>query len=120
MAGTLQRTTRRPIAPPMDISETDDKLQIRLDTPGVEPEDIDIQVSGNQLTISGQRKEEEEKEGETFYRVERQSGSFSRSVTLPYPVDGDKIDASSHGGVLTVSLPKCEEAKPRRVEVKSS
>lgn len=107
------------LAPPMDLSETDGSLQVRLDLPGVDPKEIDIQVSGNQLTIAGERKEEKEEKGETFHRIERRTGRFSRSVTLPCAVDEEKIDANYHDGVLTISVPKNEECKARRIEVKA-
>lgn len=107
------------LAPPMDLSETDGGLQIRLDLPGVDPKKIDIQVSGNQLTISGERKEEQEEKGETFHRIERVCGCFSRSVRLPCAVEEGKIDANYQDGVLTVSVPKSQACKARRIEVKT-
>jgi len=107
------------LAPPMDFSESEFGLQVRMDLPGVDPKEIDIQVSGNQLTVSGERKEEQEEKGETYHRVERRTGRFSRSVTLPCPVDEDKIDASYRDGVLSISVPKREEAKGRRINVKT-
>lgn len=109
----------RMLAPPMDLSETDGSLQVRLDLPGVDPKEIDIQVSGNHLTIAGERKEEKEEKGETFHRIERRSGRFSRSVTLPCAVEEEKIDANYHDGVLTISVPKSEECKARRIEEKA-
>lgn len=104
---------------PMDMSETEDQLQLRLDLPGVDPKNIDVQVNGNMLTISGSRQEEEEKSGETFHRIERRSGRFFRSVSLPCPVQEDQVDANYRDGVLNISVPKREEAKSRRIEVKS-
>ena len=104
-------------SPHFDLSETDNALAIRMDVPGIKPADIDIQVSGNMLTISGERKEEKEEKGRTFHRVERRSGSFSRSVMLPCAVQEDKIEAKYADGVLVVSLPKTEEAKTRKIKV---
>jgi HSP20 family protein len=109
----------RMLAPPLDVSESDNALQVRLDLPGVEAKEIDIQVSGNQLTIAGERKEEKEEKGETYHRIERRSGKFSRSISLPCTVAEDNIDATYHDGVLNITLPKTEEAKSKRIPVKS-
>jgi HSP20 family protein len=107
------------LAPPLDLSETDKDVSVRLDLPGVNPREIDIHVSGNQLTISGERKEKKEEKGETFYRIERRSGRFSRSLTLPCTIEEEKIDAKYKDGVLSVTLPKTAQAKAHRIEVKS-
>ena len=85
----------------------------------MEAKDIDIQVHGNLLTISGEQKEEREEKGKTFHRVERRVGSFSRSVTLPCPVKEDAVDAQYKNGLLTVKLPKTDEAKAKKITVKS-
>jgi HSP20 family protein len=105
--------------PTMDLSETDETIEVRLDLPGVQPSEINVQVTGNVLSISGERKEEKETKERTFHVVERRSGSFSRSITLPCPVQDDKVDAKYHDGVLTVTLPKTKEAKGSRIKVKS-
>ncbi len=106
------------LAPPIDLSETDATIQARPDLPGVEPKEIDIQVSGNQLTIAGERKEEKEEKGELYHRIERRCGRFSRSVSLPCSVDEDKIDATYRDGVLSITLPKTEAAKAKKIKVK--
>jgi HSP20 family protein len=106
------------MVPALDLSETDEKVEVRMDLPGIKPEEIDIQVNGNLLTVSGERKEEKEEKGKTFHRIERRSGSFSRSVTLPCPVADEKVEARFDGGVLTISMPKAEEAKAHRIPVK--
>jgi HSP20 family protein len=103
----------------LDVSESDNEMRVQVDVPGIQPEDIDIQLSGNTLTIRGERKEEEEKKGRTFYRIERLTGRFSRSVTLPYEVDEGNIEAHQQGGVLTITLPKAETAQIKKIEVKS-
>ena len=105
--------------PSLDMSETDTSIEAKLDLPGVKPEDVEIQLNGNILTISGERKEEEEEKGKTFHRVERRVGSFSRSITLPCPVEEDKVAASYKDGVLTVTLPKTDEAKTRKIKIKT-
>ena len=104
-------------APSMDLSETDIGYQARIDLPGVSAEDIDIQVNGNVLTVTGERKDEKEEEGRTFHRTERSYGSFARSVTLPCDVMEEKVAASLDGGVLTIDLPKAEEVRPRKIKV---
>ena len=106
-------------APSVDIAETDATVEAKVDLPGVKPEEIDIQLNGNMLTISGERQEEKEDKGKTYHRVERRSGSFSRSFSLPCPVEDDEVAAEFHEGVLTVTLPKTEEAKTRKIAVKS-
>lgn len=103
--------------PSLDLSEVDNALEIRMDLPGIKPEDVDIEFSGNTIRISGKRSEEKEEKGRTFHRVERTSGSFSRMVTLPCSVREDQITAECHDGVLTVTLPKTEEAKSRKIKV---
>lgn len=107
------------MVPSMDLSETPNTVEVRMDVPGMKSEDIDIQLANGVLTISGERKEEKEEKGKTFHRVERHYGSFSRSVTVPTAVSEDKVDAQYHDGVLTVNLQKTEEAKARKIKVKT-
>ena len=108
----------RPFAPALDVSETADAVQVRMDVPGIDAKDIHIEVAGNTLRISGERKEEKEEKGETWHRLERRSGSFARSVSLPCAVKEDKADAAYADGVLTVKIPKAEEAKTHKIKVK--
>ena len=103
--------------PVMDVAERDDAVVIRAELPGVKADDIELSVEGSTLTISGEKKESSEDSGENYYHVERRYGSFQRSVRLPSGVAADKIDATCHDGVLTVTLPKPEEAKPKRIKV---
>ena len=107
------------MAPSLDMSETDTAVEVRMDLPGMTAKDIDIQVNGNVLTVSGQRQEEKEEKGKTFHRVERRYGSFSRSVTLPCTVNESEVAAAYHDGVLTIKLPKTEESKAHKIKVKS-
>jgi len=107
-------------APSVDLSETDEALQIRMDLPGVKPEEIDVEVTGNTIRISGERKEEQEEQGKTFHRVERRSGSFARALTLPGAVEEDKVEAEYEDGVLNITLPKTEQARTRKIDVKGS
>jgi HSP20 family protein len=107
----------RPFAPAADLSETTDAVQVRIDVPGMEPKDIDIEVRGNQLHVTGERKEEREEKGKTWHRAERRTGSFSRMIALPCDVRDERAKAEYANGVLTVTLPKTEEAKPHKVKV---
>jgi HSP20 family protein len=108
------------LVPSVDVSETAETVEVKTDVPGFKPEEINIDVGGNYLTISGEHIEEKKEEGEgrKYHRVERRSGSFSRSVWLPCGVKEDKIEAKLKDGVLMVTLPKAEEAKRRKITVK--
>ncbi len=108
------------MAPPLDVSETDKQITIRVDLPGIQRENVTIQLNHNQLTISGERQETKEEKGESFHRVERESGRFSRSITLPCAVDENKVEATYKDGVLTVVLPKSSEAQGHQIKIKSS
>ncbi len=105
-------------APSVDLTEADNAFEVRIDIPGMESKDIDVQVHGNLVTISGERKEEKEAKGKTFHRVERRTGKFSRSLTLPCGINEDEVAAEYVKGILTLKLPKCEEAKCKKVTVK--
>jgi HSP20 family protein len=109
---------RTVMAPALDVSEKDNSFEIHVDIPGIESKDVDVQVLGNTVTISGSRKEEKEEKGKTFHRIERSSGSFSRTVTLPCEVNEKEVAAEYTNGVLSVILPKSESAKPKKVNVK--
>ena len=104
--------------PPVDVFETKDSLVLKADLPQVNKEDVDISVDGNLLTIRGERKREKEVNEKDYYRMERSYGTFSRSFTLPGTVNAEKIEASFEGGVLSVTLPKKEESKPKQIKVK--
>ena len=106
--------------PSMDLTEAEDHFVLKADLPGVGEDDVNIEVQDNSLTISGERREEHEQRERGWYRVERQFGRFSRSLTLPEGVDAEGIAAEFDRGVLTVRIPKPEERKPRRVEIKPS
>jgi HSP20 family protein len=104
---------------PIDAFESDGKLIVRASLPGVDPEDVDISVSGNTLTIKGEYEDEEEKEQGDFRLRERRYGAFHRAVALPQNVDADKIEASAKDGVLRIAIPRTEESKPKRISVKA-
>ena len=115
--GTGNGGTMRRWLPAMDLVETDDHFVLRADLPGMSEDDVKIELEDNTLTVSGERKAEHESEGEGYYRVERASGSFSRSLTLPQGVDAEAVSASFDRGVLEVRIPKPEQRKPRRIEI---
>jgi HSP20 family protein len=114
------RLRRAPAYPAMNVWANEDGLTITAEVPGVSPEDIDISVVGDTLTLSGERKPDLLKEGARYHRQERGFGSFSRSIQLPFMVNVSKVDATFHNGVLNVSLPRAEEDKPRKIAVKSA
>jgi HSP20 family protein len=103
--------------PAMDLTETDDSLVLRADLPGVDEDDVSIEVKDGVLQISGERKDEREQKGEGFHRVERSFGRFSRALNLPDGVEPDKVEANFDNGVLEVRIPKPEETQPTRVQI---
>jgi HSP20 family protein len=107
-------------APSVDIYETEQELVLRADLPGLTEKDIDLRIENNMLTIRGERQFEKNVKEENYLRVERAFGSFSRSFTLPNTVNPDAIKAEYKDGVLTVTLPKREESKPRQVKISVS
>ena len=102
---------------PLDVSENENDFVIKASLPGVRPEDVQITVHGDTLTIQGETKAEEEKKGERWHLRERRFGSFQRSLSLATPVNSDKAQATFEHGVLTLVLPKSEHAKPRQIKV---
>jgi HSP20 family protein len=104
--------------PAVDVYEDTQKLILKLEVPGIRKEDLDIRVEGRTLTVKGERKFEAEEKEENFQRIERRFGSFVRSFTLPATVSTDEIAAVSTDGVLSISLAKKPEAKPKQIEVK--
>src|SRR5713101_5638921 len=104
-------------APAVDIFETEHELVVKADLPDVDPKDLDIRVENNILTIRGERKFEKNVSQENYLRVERSYGSFARSFTLASTVNSEAIKADYQNGVLTLSIPKKEEAKPKQIKV---
>jgi HSP20 family protein len=107
-------------APAMDVKETADQVVVKAEVPGIDAKDINISVTGDVLTIKGEKKSEREEKEENYHVVERSYGSFARSITLPGAVDLDKIEAKYDKGVLTVTCPKKEEVKPKAIEIKTT
>lgn len=103
----------------LDLYQTDEEVVVRANIPGIKPEDIDISVSGDTLTIQGEMREQHESEAVQYMLRERRYASFARSITLPSAVEADKADAEFENGVLILTLPKVEEVKPKRIAVKA-
>jgi HSP20 family protein len=118
---TLSQAAAFDIAPSMEISDTEKEVKLSLELPGVIEEDIDVSASGQVITISGEKKSENETKNGDFFRSERSYGSFSRSLSMPFAIDGDKVNAKLNNGVLTVTIPKPAEMveKTKKIAVKS-
>jgi len=110
----------RPWSPAVDIVETENELILKADVPGVNLKDIDIQFENGTLTIKGERKFEKEEKGKGFHRMERSYGAFVRYFTVPETVDAEHVKADYQAGVLTITLPKKEVAKPKSIKVQVS
>ena len=104
----------------MDVYETEDKIVAKLELPGIEPANVDVSVEDSTLTISGTREFSDEVKEESYHRVERRYGSFTRAITLPQTVDTENVDANFDKGVLTIEVAKVEKAKPKKIQVKAS
>jgi HSP20 family protein len=104
--------------PPVDVRETKDSLEIAAELPGVDPKNVEVSVENGVLTLKGNRIFEKATEGETYHRVERAYGVFERSFTLPTNVDAERIQAAYRHGILHLSVPKREEAKPKAISIK--
>jgi len=107
-------------APAMDVSETENEIVVRADLPGVDPKEMDVSVSGDILTIAGEKKSSSEQKGENYYHAERRFGSFRRSMQLPSGVDRESVAASFNNGVLTVRMKKSESSKRKKIKVAPS
>lgn len=108
------------IVPAFDVSETDEHIIVKADLPGVDVKDIDISIVGNVLTVKGEKKQEKEEKGESYHRIERSYGSFSRSISLPAEVNPEAVEAVYKDGVLKLTIPKAEKSKPKKIEIKTA
>jgi HSP20 family protein len=108
------------VFPATNVSETDESLLIRAELPGIRPDDLEVTVEGNTLTLAGKRETVEESEKVSFHRREREWGSFRRSLTIPVRVEADKVQARFADGILTVELPKAAAARPKQITVQAS
>jgi HSP20 family protein len=105
--------------PNVEVKETQDAFVLKIDLPGVRDEDVEVSISGNRMTVTGRREEEDRREGDRFYSYERSYGIFSRSFSLPEGADMDKVKAELDQGVLTLNIPKKEASQARRISLAS-
>ena len=105
-------------SPQVDIFENKDQIVLEAELPGMKPEDVEISIENNLLTLRGERRFEKKEESDNFHRVERSYGTFTRSFTLPPTVSSDRAEAEFENGILRLTLAKREDAKPRRIEIK--
>jgi len=120
-AGREPQSFRAPgtgVFPLLDLTEDTENYYLRAELPGLKGEDLNIQATDNNISISGERKLPEENENARFHRRERDSGRFSRAVTLPGKIDNDKISANISDGILTVTVPKADSARPKQIQIK--
>jgi len=117
--GDMRRPERSMMqfTPAFDLSENDNEFHVKAELPGIDPKEVNISITGNRLTIKGEKKSEKEEKGEHFHRIERSYGQFSRSFRLPCEVQEDKIEAQFKNGVLNLILPKAECAKRNSVKI---
>lgn len=111
-------TGERLWAPAVDVAENDEEVTIQAELPGIEPENLEVSVLGNQLVLSGEKKESHEKRGKDFYHSERRFGAFRRAIPLPDAIDAEKVNAEFAHGVLTIRFQKSPAGAAKRIEVK--
>ncbi|MFL6261484.1 MAG: Hsp20/alpha crystallin family protein [Thermoanaerobaculia bacterium] len=112
-----EEVSNRTWVPPVDIQETADGYRLQAELPGLTRDDINITLENNVLRLSGERKLEKDVRKESFQRIERTYGAFSRAFALPQQVNGEGVQAACENGVLTITVPKAEQAKPRKIEI---
>lgn len=105
---------------PVDLSESETEVVVKAALPGIKPEEVDISVSDGVLSVKGETRSEEKSEGENYYRQEIRYGAFSRSIPLPSKVDHERAGAEFKDGILTVTLPKAEDVRPKQIKIKAS
>ena len=105
------------VFPPMNITQDNDNFYVRAEVPGIKPDELSISAIRNRLSLAGRREIQREHERVSYHRKERAEGFFNRTVTLPTEINADKVDAQYGDGILTLTLPKAEEAKPRQIKV---
>ncbi len=120
MTGSRWRVPqRRTEFPPFNVWVSDDRAVITTELPGLNPQDIDVSVIGKIVTLKGCRNSEELKNNDTYHRRERWYGSFNKSIELPFNIESNKVSANFGRGILTVTLPRAEAEKPKKIEIKS-
>ncbi len=107
------------VYPAINVSETDEAVLVRAELPGIVPEDLNVTVENDTLTIAGERKWADEGEGVSWHRREREGGTFRRSFSIPERIDGTKVSANYEHGILTVQMPKAPEARPRQIAIQA-
>ena len=117
---TFGRDRQAPWMPAMDVYETDEQVVVTVELPGIKAEDVEVSVEDSTLTLSGKREFASEVTEESYHRIERRYGAFSRAVSLPPQVDTAKVEARYEEGILTVEVPKVEKAKPKKIEIKGT
>lgn len=117
LSGDIPHTRSAGVFPLINVTEDKDNYRVRAELPGLSADALDISITGKSLAISGERKISEEDKEAKYHRRERESGKFSRMIELPDQVDGEKVKAQMTHGILTVTLPKAETAKPRQIKV---
>ena len=116
MSGETEVSTRA-WAPPVDIYETEDAIVLKAELPGIDPKDVEVRVEDNTLYLKGERNYEKEVKEQNYHRVERSYGSFARSFSLPNSINAEKVKAEYKDGLLTLTMPKREEAKPKTIKI---
>lgn len=112
-----EEVSNRTWMPPVDIQETEDAYRLVAELPGLTKDDINITLENNILRLTGERKFQKDVNKESYHRVERTYGSFARAFTLPSLVSADKVEAAFENGLLTLTIPKAEQAKPRKISI---
>jgi len=107
------------VFPPINITQDDDNFYVRAEIPGIKPNDLSISTVRNRVSLAGRREIPREHDRASYHRRERAEGSFNRTVTLPTEIDADRVEAGYADGILTLTLPKAEEAKPRQINVRT-
>jgi len=116
MSGETEVSTRS-WAPPVDIYETEDAIVLKAELPGIDPKDVEVRVEDNTLYLKGERNYEKEVNEQNYHRIERSYGSFARSFSLPNSISAEKVKAEYKDGLLTLTMPKREEAKPKTIKI---
>ena len=116
MSGETEVSTRS-WAPPVDIYETEDAIVLKAELPGIDPKDVEVRVEDNTLYLKGERNYEKEVNEQNYHRIERSYGSFARSFSLPNSINAEKVKAEYKDGLLTLTMPKREEAKPKTIKI---
>lgn len=118
MAGETTAGAAAGVFPPINVTQDDDNFYVRAEVPGIKASELSISAVRNRVSIAGRREIPQEHERVSYHRRERAEGSFNRTVTLPNEIDAERVDAKCADGILTLTLPKAEEAKPRQIAVK--